>query len=289
MHSREAANPLSCPPPPGDATAARSAGIRLADLLGRSHWTYRALPFPHIHVRQVFIAAVYEQLVGAFRDALARSARDKAGNPRFVHAGNDFDAYVMPFRPSLAGPLSLFVSKAWVALLAKAISVSVTPDLNGALHYHVRESANGFIHRDFSSCWFIDSPRPDGINITDNSRCGYRTGETFVDGAIAQERVRAVAMLFYLNNAPWSPGDGGETGLYCAGDDPVDRPAAKIPPINNSMVIFECSPYSYHSFIRNRKHPRSSVAIWLHRTKEDAVAKWGAELIVYVKHNRRSS
>lgn len=289
MHNREAANPCFYPPSAGGVAAvpARSAGVRLADLLGGSQWTYRTLPFPHIHVRNVFIAEVYDQLARAFRDALARS---KAGNPpRFVHAGKDFDAYVMPLRPSLAGPLALFVSKAWVDLLAKATAVNVTPDLNGALHYHVTNSRNGFIHKDFSSCWFIDNPRPDGINISDNSLCSYRTGETFVDGAVARERVRAVAMLFYLNNAPWTPADGGETGLYCSCDDLVERPAATIPPINNSMLIFECTPYSYHSFITNRRHPRSSVTIWLHRTKEDAVAKWGAESIVYVKDNPRSS
>lgn len=263
-----------------------AGGARLNELLARSKWTYRTAPFPHIWVRQVFIAPAYERLAGAFREALTRRTTDAAGNPRFAHAGSALDAYVMPFRPSLAGPLSLFVSRPWVALLAAATAVKVTSDLNGALHYHARNSRDGFIHKDFSACWFADNPRPDGINVTDNKICNYRTGETFVAGATAQERVRAVAMLFYLNNAPWSPGDGGETGLYCGADGPVGRPAASIPPINNSMLIFECSPYSYHSFISNRRHPRSSVALWLHRSKADAVAQWGARSIVYVKEAR---
>ncbi len=258
-------------------------GARLADLLANSRWSHAVEPFPHIRVEQVFVEAAYRQILAAFRDTLPRADGTPSDVGRQTFHKGTFDAYLLPFKPSLSGPLSLFVSKAWVDLLSKATGVSATRDVNGALHCHPTGSKDGFIHKDFSSCWFVDKPRPDGINVADDNVCNYRTGETSVAGAIAEERVRAVAMLYYLNNAPWSPGDGGETGLYLTGTDAVHNPAVAVPPINNTMLIFECSPFSNHSFISNRRNPRSNIVMWLHRTKADATARWGEDSIVYVK------
>ena len=267
-------------------SSAWPAGMKdasLAGLLANSKWSYGNDPFPYILVERVFIDSVYSQILAAFRETYSRSdsGQPKAGRLVF-HKGN-FDAYLMPFKPSLSGPLSLFVSRAWVDLLSEVTGVSATRDVNGALHCHPIGSKDGFIHKDFSSCWFVDKPRPDGINVADNEICSYRTGETSIVGAVAQERVRAVAMIYYLNNAPWAPGDGGETGLYRTDHDPIHQPAVAIPPINNTMLIFECSPHSRHSFISNLRNPRSNIVMWLHRTKPDTVAKWGEDSIVYVK------
>lgn len=274
---------------PSDSAVARATvpakgpkRIRLVDLLAKSPWLRRKDPFPHIYVEKVFISSVYDQLVAAFRQNLPKNDQHQIPNSRLVYYGDNFDAYLLPFRPSFAGPLSLFISKAWVDLLTRVTGMNTTLDVNGALHYHAKNSKNGFIHKDFSSCWFVHNPRRDGVNVTDNDLCSYRTGVTSVEGVVARERVRAVAMLLYLNNPPWCAGDGGETGLYRTDHDAVEEPAVAIPPINNSMLIFECSPYSYHSFITNRRNARSSVALWLHRTKEDAVAQWGGESIVYI-------
>jgi hypothetical protein len=161
--------------------------------------------------------------------------------------------------------------------------VRATADINGALHYHETGSKDGFIHQDFSACWFVNRPRADGINVTDSSLCDYRTGAVSGPGVLPRERVRAVAMLYYLNNPPWASGDGGETGLYRSREDAIDRPAATIPPLNNSMLIFECSPRSFHSFRSNRRNPRSSIVMWLHTTTEVAAAKWGRGSILHVK------
>jgi len=97
------------------------------------------------------------------------------------------------------------------------------------------------------------------------------------------ETIRAVAAIFYLDNPPWSPGDGGTTGLYRNASDPVDQPAAVVPPLNNSMLAFECTPFSYHGFVSNRRHPRNSVVLWLHRSRQDVVRRWGEHAIVGYK------
>jgi hypothetical protein len=258
------------------------SGPQMRRLLADSQWSHGMHPFAHIRVANVFVPPVYEQLAAAGRGVLA-TGRDKAGSARLGYYGAKFDGHIFPFRHGLSGPLSIFASRAWVELLARATSVDATADVNGALHHHAKGSKSGFVHKDYSACWFIDRPRPDGVHLSDNALCEYRTGKTTVPGAVAHERIRAVAMIYYLNNPPWAEGDGGETGLYLRADDDVEHPAATVPPITNSMLVFECSPASYHSFISNRRHPRNSVAMWLHRTRESAVARWGRDGILYVR------
>jgi hypothetical protein len=265
------------------ASAPPDSGLQLRRLLAGSQWAYGTHPFPHIRVANVFVTTAYERLAAACRSVLATGS-DRARSARLAYYGAKFDGHIFPFRNGLSGPLSIFVSRAWVELLARAAGVDATADVNGALHHHTKGSRSGFVHKDYSACWFIDQPRPDGVHVSDNALCDYRTGKTMVPGAIARERVRAVAMIYYLNNPPWIDGDGGETGLYLRADDDVEHPAAAVPPVNNSMLVFECSPDSYHSFISNRRNHRNSVAMWLHRTKESAVARWGGEGILYVQN-----
>jgi Rps23 Pro-64 3,4-dihydroxylase Tpa1-like proline 4-hydroxylase len=107
----------------------------------------------------------------------------------------------------------------------------------------------------------------------DVRRCSYTHGVT-APGVNRRKVARAVTMIYYLANRPWFPGDGGETGLYRKATDPVARPAAIAPPINNSILVFENGPGSYHSFIRNRRNPRNSVILWLHRTIADTMVRW---------------
>jgi Rps23 Pro-64 3,4-dihydroxylase Tpa1-like proline 4-hydroxylase len=87
-------------------------------------------------------------------------------------------------------------------------------------------------------------------------------------------------MLFYLGNPPWKPGDGGETGLYASGTDPVHAPAVAVPPRNNSLLAFACTPFSYHSFLSNRRTVRRTVSVVLHQRRADVVARWGAGAII---------
>jgi hypothetical protein len=127
--------------------------------------------------------------------------------------------------------------------------------------------------------YFVDYPAADGINVVRNSCCNYSYG-AIRNGGKTRRVIRRVAMLLYLCNPPWSAGDGGSTGLYACKDDPVNRPAAAVPPINNSILIFECTPYSFHSFISNPKNPRNSLIMWLHCEEDDVLARWGEGNIV---------
>jgi 2OG-Fe(II) oxygenase superfamily len=232
-------------------------------------------PFPHFAATEVFEVGVAAELKRAFTDVLARGTSSGNDRVRFSQNMTYSDAYSWNFPADLNGPLALFYSREWHDLLVCLTGIRASGDVNGALHHHQLGSAQGTVHRDLNIAWFSDQPRSDGINPMDTRRCSYTHGVTAEQGIKRRKVVRAVTMIYYLANRSWSPGDGGETGLYRTAADPVERPAAIAPPVNNSILIFENGPGSYHSFIRNRRHPRNSVILWLHRTVADTVERWG--------------
>jgi hypothetical protein len=93
--------------------------------------------------------------------------------------------------------------------------------------------------------------------------------------------VRAVAMIFYVANGSWTEGDGGETGLFQSARQSLREPTARIPPEDNSILLFECTPTSYHTFLQNTRRERNSVIMWLHRTKNDAFSRWPEHSLEY--------
>jgi hypothetical protein len=258
--------------------APAAAPVGVETLLGSRRWARHERPFPHYVVRDVFAARTYAELCGEFARLLGPG--DASTSTQFARAMPGYDASGYFFGPDLDGPLSIFVSRAWRDLLSAAVGVDVTDHVSGALHHHRVGSADGEMHTDYSTGWFVEErTTDDGMIVADNTACGYWTGEPHRLGVRPRELIRAIAVLYYLANPTWQPGDGGATGLYASATDPLRAPAARIPPVSNSMVVFECSPWSYHSFLRNRRAERNCVAMFLHRRREDAVARWGARRI----------
>src|SRR5262249_11184946 len=155
-------------------------------------------------------------------------------------------------------------------LLASLAGVEATTDVSAALHHHEPGSRDGIIHNDLNPGWFVSQPRSDGITVADSTACNYQRGTAHEPGTTPVERTRAVAMIFFLNNASWRPGDGGECALYASRDGNA-APDARVAPINNSILAFECTPHSFHRFLSNRAGSRDSVILWLHREKQRAV------------------
>lgn len=243
----------------------------LADTLDNRRWWRRSEPFPHVVGYDVLRDEVYQDVVRAFRASL--------GTGRGYLSGHDIHGVTLT--PDQHGPLRLFTSRPWHDMLARLAGVRATGDVNCGLHHHVTGSASGFPHNDLNPGWFVRYPSADGIRLARPDLCEYTTGElrgTPRDPVV--ETVRAVAAIFYLDNEVWSPGDGGVTGLYRNASDPVDEPVAVVPPVNNSMLLFECTPFSFHGFVSNRRHPRNSIVLWLHRPKADVVTRWGEQAIV---------
>jgi hypothetical protein len=237
--------------------------------------------------QNVFKSGLYGQMAAQFQSMLDKGVSDNPAQDRFARTIKGYDAYAMSFTSSLDGPLAFFVSRPWHDMLARFLGIEATGDINGGFHHHEPGSGSGRPHNDLNPGWFVDAPRHDGINVSSYEICDYHTGKAASADAKRRETVRAAALLFYLNNPPWSPGDGGETGLYLDPNQPIDEPTARAAPVNNSLLLFECTPHSYHAFLRNHRSGRNSLIMWLHRTKAEVETRWGNRAIVYWPSNTR--
>ncbi|WP_211348907.1 2OG-Fe(II) oxygenase [Nocardioides litoris] len=247
----------------------------LAPLLAHRGWVRKARPFSHVVARDVFVPDFY--------DALHRQVTGLIESETFRERNmGRYDASSSMVQQHPGGPLDVFLSRAWHDVMAGLWDVEATGDVIASLHHHAPGGRSGWPHNDLTTAWFPGADEPGrhevGLSTTE---VDAHTGER-AEGVEARETVRGVAALFYLGNPEWSPGDGGETGLFESASGAHLGPAAAVPPINNSAVFFECTPFSWHAFLSNRT-PRTSVVMWVHRRKQDVIERWGGENIVYWK------
>ena len=259
--------------------ASPESRVDVARLINRRAWVLCIDPFPHIRAENVFTAAIYRELEVAFAAIL--SGREWVDWPqaRFSRNLPGYDAASVQFDIRVGWPFSLFVSRSWHDLFARLFGVDATRCVSGGLHHHSVGSRDGFIHNDLNPGWFVDPDNAEEIAIPRSDVCNYRNGATLANAQVTpRETVRGIAIVYYLNNAEWHEGDGGETGLYRSARD--THPVVTVPPLNNSLVAFECTPTSFHAFQKNHRHPRNSVSVWVHRQKATAAAQWGDSAIV---------
>jgi 2OG-Fe(II) oxygenase superfamily len=260
--------------------ARSSFSYPLASILRNRRWQCCTKPFLHFIARDVFAPDFYGQLEDGYGALMARGLSEQHDPNRFSRNIKNYDAYSMLFSHDLPDPFQVFISREWHDMLAQLADIPATGDVTGGFHHHKKGSKHGKIHNDLNPGWFVDSAYPGDINLSCNDICEYSTGHASGSGYGVHESVRALAVLFYLHNPPWGSNDGGETGLYESYSQPVDSPSKSVPPINNTLFIFECRPNSYHSFISNRANARNSVIMWLHRPKSDVIQRWGNDAIV---------
>lgn len=231
----------------------------LSSVLANRRWQWRRRPFPHVVAQRVFVPDVHQRLTAAFRAIMDR--RDD----RSYNAKHDFVGASLT--QANAGDLSIFLSRGWHDAITGVFGIETTGQITAGLHRHPPGSRNGFPHNDIVPERLGEENRPEEI-ITYSSLSGRQSN--------SGSRVRAIAAIYYLNNGQWRPGDGGETGLYLNWDNPVTEPTTRVPPIDNSLLAFECNPYSYHSFLANRRR-RDSVIVFFFRDVDDFVELWGPD------------
>ena len=247
---------------------APAAGIRLADVLAHRRWWVIDTPLRHLRVDDVFTDDVYGRIVDTFRTRMA------SGD--FTRSLAGYDASAAAVTPANAGGFEVFLTREWHELIAALLDVPVTGDIIATLHHHAAGSLAGSVHNDLNPGWF---PRRNdsGINVHDPRLCNYRTGISSA-GVAAVERTRAISLLYYLDTSPDI--SGGGTGFYRSAGQSVDQPDVVVPPRNNSLVAFECTPFSFHTFISNIDRERNCLVMWWHRDRGDAIARWGNGSIV---------
>jgi len=246
----------------------------LANILANRSWLRCNWPFPYIVARNVFKANFYNALTEQLQEILARGLSDTPDGQRFSRNIPNYDSYGMAFSQTMPDPLGLFLSPSWRDMISGLFGIDPTPYVFAGSHHHAVGSETGFIHNDCNPVWF---PRTSGDNIkTPNYElCSYKTGVGPLPESEKAQVVRGAVVLFFLLNDGWRSGDGGETGLYASARSRVSEPDACWPPINNSLVAYECTPNSFHTFLTNTRLPRTSIIMWVHRTMEAAVKKFG--------------
>jgi LPS sulfotransferase NodH len=263
----------------GVAPAGTSAGPyrSLRAVLAPHPWAYYTHPFPHVVARRVLRDGVYAEVDSAFASVLA-GGRD-AGPAGFARTTPGYDVFSHTLRPGVEGPFALFCSRPWHDLLADVTGIAASGHTFCGLHHHAVGSLSGSVHNDLNPGFFPRAAERSEVVLNDHTRCSYYGGGV-APGVEPVETIRGVAMIFFLHNPPWHQGDGGEIGLYEHAGDPVDRPATAVAPLNNSMVLFECTPHSFHAFIGNRRTVRNSLIMWIHRPPDDVVTRWGRDAII---------
>jgi hypothetical protein len=236
----------------------------------------RTWPFPHVVARNVFKADFYSALASQLQEILNLGLSDAPAKGQFSRSIPGYDAYGFGLHHSVEGPLAVFLSLAWRDMICQLFGVSVTPYVFAGAHHHAVGSKSGWVHSDLNPVWFPREGEGE-IRIPNHELCSYRTGSGCLAESEKVEVVRGAAIIFFLLNDDWQPGDGGEIGLYTSPQSRVSEPAASCPPINNRLIGFECTNRSFHCYLTNTRLPRTSVIMWVHRPLEEAVAKFGKE------------
>jgi hypothetical protein len=258
-----------------------SENVDVAPLLQPRPWTFCSEPFSHVRAENVFNTDTYRELQTAFEAIVSGRGLPSWPEARFSRNIAGYDAFSVAFDTRVGWPFNLFVSRSWHDLFARLFAIDAVGCMSGGLHHHAIGSRDGSIHNDLSPGWFVADDAAEEIVITRGSVCDYCSGSVPPDaGVTVRETIRGVAIIYYLNNLPWVPGDRGETGLYRSARDPITQPVVAVPPSSNSLLAFECTPQSFHTFCGNNRYARNSVIVWLHRHKSTVLERWGGAAIV---------
>ncbi|MFE7313976.1 2OG-Fe(II) oxygenase [Streptomyces sp. NPDC057555] len=242
-------------------------------LLTGDWWGYRT-PFRHWRASDVLNEASYQEVSSAFEAILKTTDGQLEGPHRLRKSSANYDAQILPVNNDVAGLFSPLFSHEWIRSLHQFISVPETHRIDAALHSSLPGSRTGWIHTDFCSGWFDETIASDDLVFASRATCDYFTGRLVDRSATPKEYIRAATMIYYLCNDDWSKGDGGETALYGAAKQRDRTTVGLVPPLNNTLLLFECSPHSYHRFITNKRRRRNSIILWLHTTVEGAESRW---------------
>lgn len=252
----------------------------LADVLVDKRWAVRSEPFPHLVVPDVFQQAYYEELEQAFRWIQSKGLAEHHEDHRLSRNMNKYDAYSWCFPYAECGPFEIFFQREWHDLIAGIFNVPASGDVQVCLHHHKPGSLSGALHNDLNPAWFPDQ-KPGEINVATDVHNKPKPGQTTGKHRLV---IRAISLIIFLNNPEWTEGDGGETGFYSFADQDVEQPDDFVAPRNNTMLAFECTTSSYHSFITNVSDQRNSIIMWLHRPYNEVCERFGAENIIWWKN-----
>ena len=236
----------------------------MMEVIQNRKWLVKRSPYKHAIVTDLLEKQQLALLTENFRRRISSNAA--------ASKVNNYDANIVPLKSVDRGAFAPFLDVEWLQLIARAMGLRATLEIDGALHSHPPGSRSGWVHNDYNPGWFGRAATPDGMYLNDDE-CNYRTGKVRFDEVRPIRRMRYLTFIFYLDNPVWQPGMGGETGIYFSESQSVDRADVFVPPLNNTMLLFECGPHSWHAF-RTTSFQRNSIILWLHRDFDEARQQW---------------
>jgi 2OG-Fe(II) oxygenase superfamily len=236
-------------------------------------WIVNRHPFKHIVARDVFDDGIYNRLCAEFGKRVANKESKRT-------ITKNYDATILPLTDADKANLAPILDLEWLKLISTAMQLDTRFEVDGALHSHPPGSRSGWIHNDYNPGWFARPAAKDEVYLSSRDGCDYKSGKTATASSTPVRRMRYLTLLYYLDNPRWVEGMGGETGIYTSQRRSVDRADRFVPPVNNSLLLFECSPHSWHSF-RSGSFARNSITLWLHRDFDQAKKQWPHHEPVY--------
>lgn len=219
-------------------------------------------PFRHIVVDNFFTKNFYNELCVEFYKIMRRGLSEEKRRDMLSRSQRSYDAYNWVINPKCGRPLDIFFSREWEEFITGTFGITSSKDTLAAFHHHQIGSNDGWVHSDFSLCSFKEDRLANGINPW-HYQCDYEDSSPDKQPDTIK-RMRSIAIIYYLfNNPRWEEGDGGETALYK--NKTPDSLASKIVPLNNRLLVFEVSPFSFHTFLKNNKYERNTIIQWFHQ------------------------
>jgi hypothetical protein len=235
-------------------------------------------PYNHVIIKNLLKKDIYDKMCVKFYEYIARAPKPhgKIGSTNLT-----YDAFIYSVtEQDCVDGYEFFASEEWKDFVSKIFKLQLNQHIAYSLHYHHTPSQSGYVHADLSLCSVIDDPTRK-IKITGD--CLYADDSSNVQPH-TNKTMRTVACLYYFNNDVdnWKESDGGGTGIYSSYD--LASLVKQVPPINNSLFMFEIGAKSFHAFI-GANFDRSAMVQWFHSNPKEFMKKNLKDLIEYRSKN----
>lgn len=243
----------------------------------KKHCPTSELPFPHVIIDNAFPEKIHRGLTREFQSAINRGL-SLTWNKNLFSRLAIYNAYIWTPNPASQSFSNIFFTHEWLNFIAGFFpDVKRTNNTGVTFHHHSIKSQDTLIQHGMAYGAFKNDPLPNGINAWYH-QCKHTQDPTLLDTPDIFHEVRAIAIVYFLNNKPWQKSGGGEISLYHKKED--NEPSVAIAPINNRLLIFEATPHSFHAFKKNLIHERNCIIQWIFEKSEDTFRKYNKKNIV---------
>jgi 2OG-Fe(II) oxygenase superfamily len=220
-------------------------------------------PFRHIIIDDFLPSDANTALREQFDQILSRSVSEKKDLSRFVRR-EMYDVDIFWPQPRLDDAHRYFFSLRYFEMLRKFLKAPISNDTILMYHHHDENKEDNYIHNDYLGGFFMEDSLQNDINPW-YFQCTHSAPPQSENKS--RKMMRSAAAIYYLNEN-WDEKQRGETGLFWKNDPRFL--AKKIAPLNNRLLVFEVTPFSWHNFMKNNMPSRNSIAQWFFISENDA-------------------